>query len=490
MVVSGVGADTMTTKLEADYLVVGAGAMGMAFTDVLVAETDATVIMVDRHHQPGGHWTTAYPYVRLHQPSKFYGVNSRPLGSDTIDHAGWNEGLYELATCGEVCAYFDQVMQQHLLPSGRVSYYPMSEYQGDGRFRSQVSGAEFQVTARRRIVDATYMRVTVPSMRPPPYGVAAGAQCVAPNELPRLRARHERYVVVGAGKTGMDACLWLLGQGVRQADISWIMPRDSWILDRARIQPGSRFARAIGDGLSGQAQAIDRATSIDDLFDALETCGQLLRIDPDVWPRMYRCATVSRKELAALRTIKDIVRLGRVQRIDAHEIVLDDGRIPTTAGTLHIDCTADGLARKPATPVFAGERMNLQSVRTCQQVFSAAFIGHVEAAYCDDETKNRLCSPVPHPDSDLDWLRDVIADGQNALRWSEDESLRAWLRGSRLDVLQHLGRSSPAATRESAESLRQLRAGLAAQQEKLSILLGAAGSASPASSSRTEETAP
>lgn len=57
--------------LEADYLVVGGGAMGMAFTDTLLAETDASVILVDRQHQPGGHWNVAYPFVTLHQPSAF-----------------------------------------------------------------------------------------------------------------------------------------------------------------------------------------------------------------------------------------------------------------------------------------------------------------------------------------------------------------------------------------------------------------------------------
>lgn len=35
--------------IEADYLVVGAGAMGMAFIDTLVTETEARVV-VDRHH--------------------------------------------------------------------------------------------------------------------------------------------------------------------------------------------------------------------------------------------------------------------------------------------------------------------------------------------------------------------------------------------------------------------------------------------------------
>jgi len=79
-------------SIEADYLVVGAGAMGMAFTDTLVSETEARVV-VNRNHQPGGHWTTAYPFVRLHQPSAFYGVNSLNLGSETIDRVGWNNGL-------------------------------------------------------------------------------------------------------------------------------------------------------------------------------------------------------------------------------------------------------------------------------------------------------------------------------------------------------------------------------------------------------------
>ncbi|MEW1821579.1 NAD(P)-binding protein [Arthrobacter sp. NPDC080031] len=60
--------------IEADYLVVGSGAAGMAFADVLLHETDHTMVTVDRHHAPGGHWNDAYPFVRLHQPSATYGV--------------------------------------------------------------------------------------------------------------------------------------------------------------------------------------------------------------------------------------------------------------------------------------------------------------------------------------------------------------------------------------------------------------------------------
>ena len=72
------------TTLDADYVVVGAGAAGMAFTDALIDHTDATVAMVDRRHAPGGHWLDAYPFVRLHQASAFYGVASTLLGGGRI----------------------------------------------------------------------------------------------------------------------------------------------------------------------------------------------------------------------------------------------------------------------------------------------------------------------------------------------------------------------------------------------------------------------
>ncbi|MCH2098297.1 MAG: hypothetical protein MK142_07930, partial [Pseudomonadales bacterium] len=29
----------------------------MAFTDSILAESDATVTLIDRYHRPGGHWT-------------------------------------------------------------------------------------------------------------------------------------------------------------------------------------------------------------------------------------------------------------------------------------------------------------------------------------------------------------------------------------------------------------------------------------------------
>ena len=67
--------------METDYLVVGAGAMGMAFTDALIDHADVHVTLVDRRHAAGGHWLDAYPFVQLHQASLFYGVASTVLGA-------------------------------------------------------------------------------------------------------------------------------------------------------------------------------------------------------------------------------------------------------------------------------------------------------------------------------------------------------------------------------------------------------------------------
>ena len=63
--------------ITTDYLVIGAGAMGVAFADeVITRDKTAEVVLVDKHSQPGGHWNDAYPFVKLHQPAAYYGVNS------------------------------------------------------------------------------------------------------------------------------------------------------------------------------------------------------------------------------------------------------------------------------------------------------------------------------------------------------------------------------------------------------------------------------
>jgi hypothetical protein len=56
----------------------------------------------------------------------------------------------------------------------------------------------------------------------------------------------------------------------------------------------------------------------------------------------------------------------------------------------------------------------------------------------DDAVNNELCVPVPHPDTDLDWLRLALADCSNQLSWFDDPELMSWLSAARLDLCGHL----------------------------------------------------
>ena len=441
--------------LEADYLVVGTGAMGMAFVDTLLTETDSTVVMVDKHGKPGGHWNDAYPFVHLHQPSSFYGVNSLKLGDDTIDETGWNKGLHELASGDEVCAYFEHVMQRRFLSSGRVKYFPMSEFIGEHSFKSMVTGAVQQVTATK-VVDATYMNVSVPSVKAPEYQVDTDVTCIPLNNLPKLQQPYAEYVVIGAGKTGMDACLWLLSNQVEPDDITWVMPRDSWILDRANIQPGRTGATIGVEGLAGQMRAIAESESIDDMFDRVQRNGQLLRIDDEVKPSMYRCATVTDLELQQLKKIKNVIRKGRVERVRKGQLNLIEGSVTTQEDALYIDCTADALARRPAVPVFDDDRITLQTVRFCQQVFSAAFISHIESSYDSQGEKNRVCNVVPHPNRATDWMRVTLAHAMNQITWSADAPLMEWLGNARLDAFSQPANSTEQPTKEMQAAMAKI----------------------------------
>ncbi len=436
---------TRPTRIETDYLVVGSGAVGLAFADTLLTESDARITIVDRHGKPGGHWNDAYAFVTLHQPSAFYGVNSMPLGSGLKDTHGLNAGLYELASGQEVCGYFDAVMRQRLLSSGRVDYYPMTDYRGEGRLVSLLSGEETRVEVRRKTVDATWFGSSVPSTHTPAFTVAEGVRLVTPNALPHLAQSGgpvpERYVILGAGKTAMDVGLWLIGAGVPADRITWVRPRESWLLNRLCTQPGEEFFH---DSIGAQARAFEAfatAPSADALFEQLEAAGNMLRIDPSVRPQMFHYATVSAGEVEVLRRITDVIRQGRVRAIEAGGLRFDAGFVPVAAGALYIDCTASAVTRRPAVPVFDGDRITLQMIRMPAPTFSAALAAWIEVHIADEARRNELCTPCPLPDTVADYPQTELANLRNQLIWSSEPELRRWIRDSRLDGFGKVARA-------------------------------------------------
>jgi len=465
--------------VETDYLVVGAGAMAMAFVDTLLTESDASVLMTDRRHRPGGHWNDAYSFVRLHQPSAWYGVASRELSTGIKDEVGLNAGMYGLASGAEVLAHFDQVMQQRFLPSGRVQWLPMSEYstgpRGERRVTSLTSGEMKQVFVRRKLVDATLARTEVPATHPPKYRVAPEVRCVPLNRLPEIARPYAACTVVGSGKTGMDACLWLLENGVPPSRIRWVMPRDAWFLDRANFQPGlDRFEHNMRY-LANQFDSLAEAGSVAELFERLEANGSLMRIDPKVAPTAFRCAVLSRGELAALQGIRDIVRLGRVRAVEPGRLVLEQGTLAADADTLYVDCSASAIQIQPDVPIFEAARIHLLTIRFCQPLFSAAAIAWVESHVEDLAEKNALCSVVPNPEHPIDWIRMWQVTLANLARWRRNPAMGDWLARCRLNANAVLMRGVDPGDEARMALVRANGPKSAAAAAKIPALLAASG---------------
>ena len=238
------------------------------------------------------------------------------------------------------------------------------------------------------------------------------------------------------------------------------------------------FLRSYG-AFAVQMEAVAQAESVADLLVKLEASGQLLRLDANVQPGMFHGAVVSQAELTELRQIKNIVRLGGVQRIEKDCIVLAHGTVASDPDRLYVDCSASAVERRPIVPVFAGNKITPQMVRTFQPTFSGAFIAHVEASYhgsLSEAEMNELCSVIPMPDQPFHWLTMLAVGMANQRRWSKIPELRSWIAQSRLDAFSAMAsRVTPEETDKlallqrfsksagpAAEKLPQLVAGMAA----------------------------
>ncbi len=421
----------------------------------MVAEDpDAELVLVDRRPGVGGHWLDAYPFVRLHTPSAYYGVNSLRLGEDRIDESGENAGFYERATGAEVRDYFAEVGAR-LTETGRVHILAEHEHLGPGDGGAQVrdlsTGELQEIEVRRKLVDARYLEASIPATHTPSFEIAEGARVIPVNDLPAVAEPGTRFAVLGSGKTAVDACVWLVDNGVEPDRIRSVRPRDHWFHHRRHYQALDLVGGNM-EGISLDAQAGAEATDIKDLFDRLEASGRLVRIDPSAEATMYRITMLSPMELDALRQIEDVVRLGHVRRIEGDLIVLAEGETDTGSDVVHVDCTAQGLRSAPPVPVFQDGRIVLQQVRQNSPTFNSALIAFIEVHRSDDADRNRLCPPNPYPLSTSDWPGMSRLTWQVEQRWLSEPDLAGWIAESRLNLLKGLPEhAGDPAVRESLE---------------------------------------
>ena len=381
-------------SITADYLIMGAGATGMAFADSVLTDTDATMVIVDRHDRPGGHWNDAYPFVRLHQPSSFYGVNSAPLGSGRIDEVGLNAGFHELAAGQEV----RQPLRPRDAPSvPAVGPGPLPADER-GRRRPRRSRRSGGSTAARstRVASSTrpIPRCRCPSTTPPGVRRRPEVACIPLNDVPRtcarprpvrgdrrrqdrdghvhLAARQRRrsrphHMDHAAGLVGAEpqpTCNPATSSSPRSARASPIRSRRS-----ARRRLGRRCLRPTGSVRRAPAHRSDRQAGGVPLRHPQRRRARAAAAHPQRRPPRPRATASTRTRSGSSRA-----------------------RFRPVRTRLHIDCSAAGIPTHPSTPIFDGDRITLQWVRTCQPAFSAALIGFVEASFSDDAVKNRICT--------------------------------------------------------------------------------------------------
>ncbi|MEP2783587.1 MAG: hypothetical protein ABJP33_14355 [Pseudoruegeria sp.] len=409
------------TLHETDYLVIGGGAMSCAFVDALLTgDKTATVTIIERRARLGGHWCNAYPYVTLHQPALFYGVNSIKLGNGSTD----------LSTLDEILAYFDKVLDR-FIKTGRVTFLSGHEYLGANNaapMNAKDETIEFRV--KKRVVNGTYMGVEIPSTHPPKFEVADDVPFMPPNNLPEQIGKWDNYYVLGCGKTGIDAVLYLLRNGVSPDKINWVMSSDIWCFDRSGLQVGT-----VMDTIIDQCNSVRRANTPDDIFLQLEgDSGDIMRLDKDVLPTKWKCATLSPAEMKELRPVKNKIRYGRIKKLNCEGIEFADQNLGYPDKTLFINCTADALASRAPKPVFTEGHIDLQSVFFCQQVFSAAAIAGLETCKISDKMRNWV-RPVPHPERPAEWPHLLSITMDNALKLHV--FMPIWMLRSRLFYLSH-----------------------------------------------------
>lgn len=448
----------MTTTT--DYLIKGCGLMGLGFADTLVRETDAHITLVDERAAPGGHWNDAYSFVTLHQPAPLYGLASSPLGDEVIDPQGCNAGLMRLPSGGEVAVHFRRVLQERLLPTGRVRFLPLHRLEHDVEVVSLLTGARERIVPKKALVDATLLQPAIPLRHARSFTVEGGAACVPPQALPDQAPSFRHFVVIGGGKTGLDSVSWLLDQGVAPAQLCWVVPRDAWWSNRRAVQTSATHRAGTLSMMRRAAEVMAGAASVQDFCEGLERdAGTLLRLSSNVWPTMYHAATVTEAELARARGIGRIVREGHVQAVEPGGLRLQGGimRVPDQA--LFIDCTARALSRGLHShgAVFEEGRIRLQCVRFPMLSLSAALIAAVEARVEGVAARNGMSQVCRMVDTVEDWIDRILVGGENQRAWAAHAGLRDWLSTCRLNPFPAMMAQVPAEGGPEVADLQRLK---------------------------------
>lgn len=392
-------------NLVCDYLVVGAGAAPLAFIDTLLTELpDAKIILIDKKVVPGGHWVDAYGFVQLHQPSIVYGIASKQL------EGNWLKLMFKgmlpwthRASKKEIVKYFGDFVQEKV-DAQQVEFYPNTIFEFEKsndaektHFFSSVDGSvSYKVQVNEKLVDGTVGQCIIPHESPLQFPVDDKVRVMTPNQIydafengdkaEKKSMLDKKYVVLGAGKTGMDSIVYLQRHlKVDPSDIAWVISADVWMLNAAGGGKPSDWPNALAEHNNDQ----DKAAL------ALEEKGMFSRLDKNIVPKRFRFPSIQPDDLKLLQKIKTIVRRGRAtairQKYNSDVVVEFGSDFPAWKAFAPMDkcvfvhATSPGPFNSRASdedsPIFNSPgRMTLRLLFTPPISFSMSVLGKVEAA--------------------------------------------------------------------------------------------------------------
>lgn len=382
-------------QLKCDYLVIGAGCAGLSFVDTLITQNkSASVIIVDRNSGPGGHWTRAYPFVKLHLPSCYYGVNSLPLGKNRNSRGEERYDMYDRATGDEIVNYYEQVCE-NFKKTGRVKCFFDAEYKFDEKKGAHkiIRGNDTIHVACGKLVTVK-SNVQVPAMRKEPLiPVDKSVDFVPINRLPSCVKSDEynNYIIFGNGKTGVDAIMHLLDNGINPSQIQWVIPRDVWYFLREAYLDHLASFNIFGNGIL-------KAKSVEEYILTLEKNNYFGRLDRSrPFPKVTKGAMIDARELRAIRKIKKIVRMGRATAIETGKVLLEKGSLNfDTHDTLLVDCMAVDFYGYSSInedfTIFEPGKINLgPGLIFYNPSYNSAHIAFLECKLFNDASKNNSC---------------------------------------------------------------------------------------------------
>ena len=491
--------------LTCDYLVIGAGATGMAFADTMLESSAATnassapsVIIVDKHPKPGGQWNDSYSFVRLHQPSKCYGVESEKLeptevGEDADTHRATREEI--LAYYENVCKKLGDKFEFQFIGGTWFDFDQLknaSTEDDDGTlYRLQQQGGTSQaVRVKNKVVDGRYLEPDLPVFVKAKFAYnEASINCIPVNSLSDASfKRTSHYVVIGGGKTGMDAIVYLQTQmNVDPNSIMWIVPSDAWITAREQIGSCMEFLHTCteiakqkyknGEG-NDSAKSLEELVKSEDFFQngflEWERSGKVYRMKamPTQLPTKFKDATLCKKEMAVIKKVTRVIgHHGRVKAIsDNGDLQFVDGTtlpLPWAASNggngaddttfVHASAGAFNYSKHldASPPPFGDKVITIQDVYgTPGFCFVGSLFGKLESLgnMLSNDEKNSMClAPQPDPAQAKQPLgpsggdvgvisakHGYVQRVSNLKKWLDVPEMKKWLVGHRLFNLGHL----------------------------------------------------